>query len=227
MRTNVYGLAILIVCLGTGLGCSGGGGTDKTKTKLDTSTTLESLYCEDEGIYGDTCVLDDPDNPFADAHFPDAQSYFELAEGLPSAQSAFYLWATALARQPAPEFQYLVAESLHALYTEGQDPLVRDQAVRAYRSTLDNFFDGQFFFAADFLDGSPLIGLAIKDLVAENLANSFDRGLRPLVEPFEENLGQAQALVGEWGYSIRVVLAPDLSTPNIPDDTVEQYIMER
>ena len=48
---------------------------------------------------------------------------------------------------------------------------------------------------------------------------------RPLT--FEENLGQAQALVGEWGYSIRVVLAPDLSTPDDPNDTVEQYIMER
>ena len=59
------------------------------------------------------------------------------------------------------------------------------------------------------------------------LANSFARGLTPLTEPFDENLGQAQALVGEWGYSIRVVLAPDLSTPDNPDDTITQYIMEK
>jgi hypothetical protein len=225
----VCGLAILSLGLVAGVGCSGGGsgGSDRTEVTLDTSTVLGSLYCEDEGLYGDTCVLENPDNPFADAYFPDTESYFEMAEGLPSALSAYYLWATALARQPAPEFQFLVAQSLHALYTEGQDPLARDQAIRAYRMALDEFFDGQFYFAADYLTGEPLVGLAIKDLVAENLANSFERGFLPLVEPPDENLGQAQALVGEWGYSIRVVLAPDLSTPNDPNDTVEQYIMER
>jgi hypothetical protein len=224
---NVGSFAILGLCLLIGVGCYDEGGSDKKKTKLDTKTRIGFLECEDEGLFGEDCVLDNPENPFANSFFPDVEAYFDLAGDLPSAQSEYYLWATALARTPAPEFQFLVAEALHKLYTEGQDPLVRDQAIRAYRSSLDNFFDGEFFFAADFLDGSPLIGIAIKNLVAENLANSFARGLLPLVEPFEQNLPQAQVLVGEWGYSIRLVIAPDLTTPNDPNDTVEQYIMER
>ena len=228
MRVSVCGLAILSLCLVTGVGCGGGGSSkDVTKTTIDTRPVLLVLRCEDEGLFGDDCVLDNPNNPFANSVFADTEAYFEIAEDLPSALSQYYLWATALANQGAPEFQFLVAQSLHALYTEGGDPLARAQAIRAYRSCLDEFYDGQFYFAADYLTGEPLVGIAIKNLIAENLANSFDRGLTPLVEPFEENLGQAQALVGEWGYSIRVVLAPDLSTPNIPDDTVEQYIMER
>jgi len=228
MRTNVCGLAALSLCVIIGVGCGGGGGgVDRTTVPLDTSTQLGSLRCEDEGLFGDECVLDNPNNPFATTNFEDVKAAFELAEDLPSALSAYYLWASALARLGAPELQFLVAQSLHQLYTEGGDPLARAQAIRAYRSSLDEFFDAQFYFTADYLTGEPLVGIAIKNLIAENLAHSFDRGLTPLVEPYEENLGQAQALVGEWGYSIRLVVAPDLSTPNDPNDTVVQYIMER
>jgi hypothetical protein len=228
MRLTVCGLLILSLSLVAGVGCSrSSGGTDKTKTRLDTSTRIGSLRCENEGLFGDTCVLDNPNNPFADSYFKNLEAYFKVAEDLPSALSAYYLWATALANEGAPELQFLVAQSLHALYTEGGDPLVREQAIKAYRSALDNFFDATFFFTADYLTGEPLVGIAIKNLIAENLANSFERGFTPLVEPFEENLGQAQALVGLWGYSIRLVVAPDLSTPDDPNDTVVQYIMER
>jgi hypothetical protein len=227
MRTTAYGLVILSLFLVTGIGCGGGGGTDKTEVPLDTSTQLGFLRSEDEGLFPDDSVLDNPNNPFANSAFPDLESYFELNEDLPSALTRYYLWATALANLAAPETQFLVAQSLHELYTEGGDPLARVQAIRAYRSALDNFFDSKFFFTADFLTGEPLVGTAVKNLIAENLANSFERGLTPLVEPFDENLGQAQALVGEWGYSIRLVIAPDLTTPNDPNDTVVQYVMER
>jgi hypothetical protein len=228
MRISTYGLAILSLCLVTVVGCSGGGGgTGRTVVPLNTSTALGFLYCEDEGIYPNTCTLDNPNNPFKDSAFEDIDSYFEVAADLPSALSAFYLWATGLARTSNPDFQFLVAQSLHALYTEGGDPLAKEQAIKAYRQSLDEFYDATFYFAADYLTGEPLVGLSVKNLIAENLANSFEQGFTPLVEPFDENLGQAQALVGEWGYSIRVVVAPDLSTPDIPDDTITQYIMER
>jgi hypothetical protein len=63
MRTTAYGLVILSLFLVTGIGCGGGGGTDKTEVPLDTSTQLGFLRSEDEGLFPDDSVLDNPNNP--------------------------------------------------------------------------------------------------------------------------------------------------------------------
>lgn len=132
--------------------------------------TVLNLNCANVGIYTETCVLDDPENPFVDASIGEFDennlegfNKFDLANEIPSgpagAKSRFYFWATALARRPIGENQYFTALALHELYTAQieqtgfGDPIVREQAVKAYRSLLDNFFSSVVFFACFFDNG--------------------------------------------------------------------------
>lgn len=120
---------------------------------------LLNLACEEVGINDETCVLTDPENPFRDTatfefdrNNPEGPSKFELADQIPAAPSPtgakarFYLWATALARFPSGENQWYTARALHELYTFNEDELIRLQALKAYRSNLENFFGSVSFF---------------------------------------------------------------------------------
>ncbi|NNE36499.1 MAG: hypothetical protein HKN13_14790, partial [Rhodothermales bacterium] len=116
---------------------------------------LLNLACENVGIADETCVLDDPENPYASTTIIDTQIFadgnkFELFDAIPAgptgAKARFYLMATALANYPSGENQWYTARALHEVYTYNQDELIRLQALKAYRSNLDNFFGSVSFF---------------------------------------------------------------------------------
>lgn len=131
-------------------------GTNLSAIVLPTDLLL-NLSCENAGINNETCVLNDPANPFRfvatfefDVNNPDGPSKFDLLDGIPAgptgAKARFYLFASALARRPSGENQWYTARSLHELYTYNNDDLIRQQALNAYRSNLDNFFGSAVFF---------------------------------------------------------------------------------
>ena len=107
-----------------------------------------NLFCEDMGIFTETCVLDDPDNPYARVQVTDANK-FDLADAAPSFKSRVYLWATALARNSTGENQINAAKAMYSLSNESCSQLIQDQAQRAYRSVLDNYFGDVTFFSTD------------------------------------------------------------------------------
>lgn len=226
---------------------------------LPTDTVL-NLNCADVGINLETCVLTDPENPFVDTVIgefnendadndgdgaPDSFNKFELAAAIPAgpagAKARFYFWATALARLPIGENQFYTAQALHELYTAQiqvhgiGDPIVRDQALAAYRSVLDNFFDSAAFFACDFrngifrgcpspdfdpaLDDRALISFPINVTVAASLHNpssirgpEYPSGYAFLVEDRPGDVF-ILALLSDWGYTY---------LPDIPVITVNE-----
>jgi hypothetical protein len=121
---------------------------------LPTDVVL-NLFCADVGLAGETCVLDDPENPFATTTIiefagPDVPgNKFEIANTIPlgptGAKARFYFWATAFAYRQSGENQYYTALALHEVFDANsnpveQDELIREHALKAYRSLLDNFF---------------------------------------------------------------------------------------
>ncbi|NNF17418.1 MAG: hypothetical protein HKN70_11780 [Gammaproteobacteria bacterium] len=184
------------------------------------------LACADAGINDETCILDDPANPFVnvsipefDANNPDAPTKYDLANQLPQgpagAKTRFYFWATALARRASGENQYQTAVMLHEMYELNRDPLIQMQALRAYRSVLDNFFNSVIFFVCGpNPDGtgcrpprvdapfSNNLNIIVAKIIFTNVApsnpNYYPNGYAPLVA------GDALtklALFSEWGYT--------------------------
>jgi len=190
-------------------------GRDITELLLPTDVVL-NLFCPDVAINSETCVLDDPENPFAtsavpepdqvpDANgdgIPDYDDKFALAAKLPQgpmgAKARFYLWATALARRQTGENQWYTARALHELYDANsnrvfEDELIKEHTKRAYRSVLDNFFGQVTFFGV----GTSLIPVQLNELVARDIFFPDSTGFRPLVG----NELEALELLGEWGYT--------------------------
>jgi hypothetical protein len=92
IATLIAGSMILLTA-----GCSeDDGGTVQNTVQLPTDSTL-NFYCENEGIYLDTCVLDNPENPYATVAVTE-DNKFTLNDAAPSAKSRYYVWATALAK---------------------------------------------------------------------------------------------------------------------------------
>ena len=122
------------------------GGQVQNTVKLPVDSVL-NFRCEDEGIFPEDCVLDNPENPYVSVAITE-DNKFDLAADAPSAKSRYYLWATALARGAGlqGENQYFTAVSLHQVYGESGSPTTRDQARTAYRSVLDNFFLAPSFY---------------------------------------------------------------------------------
>ena len=174
--------------------------------ELPTDLVL-NLCSKDAGITGEFCVLDDGNNPFRntptrefDVNNPDAIIKFDLAADIPpgpsGAKARFYFWATALARRPSGENQYLTAQALHELYTAGGDPIIREQALKAYRSVLDNFLGsvivfeccGEFFLPPPGRDPVPfpilLSQLTLEKLRRPDLTSDsefYPNGFTPLL----------------------------------------------
>ena len=160
--------------------------------KLPTDTVL-NLYCENVGIADETCVLDDPENPYAtvtiiEPSATDSGNKFDLFDAIPEgptgAKAAFYLWATALAYRQSGENQYYTALALHELFdansnaigNEGsEDELIREHAKKAYRSVLDNFFGSVTVFecaaCGRITDGGdfPQFAVPLNERVADHL----------------------------------------------------------
>ena len=122
------------------------GGQIQNTVQLPVDSVL-NFRCEDEGVFPEDCVLDNPENPYVSVAVTE-DNKFDLANEAPSAKSRYYLWATALARGVGlqGENQYYTAVSLHEVYGESGSPTTRDQARKAYRSVLDNFFLAPSFF---------------------------------------------------------------------------------
>ena len=195
-------------------GCSEvDGGSVQNTVQLPIDSTL-NFYCENEGIYLDTCVLDNPENPYANvpitepsdeepedpcAELYDPTSKFTLSDDAPSSKARYYLWATALARGVGlqGENQYFTAFYLHALYAESGSPTTREQALKAYRSLLDNYFLSVTFDKYEVAACEEVkVAAALKDRVGENLYAPTDPAL---VSLYTEQDFALQDL-GEWGY---------------------------
>ena len=196
----------LLALAATACGPEDTDGVVTTATVLPTDTLL-NLACADAGIYLETCILDDPENPFAfitinefDVNNPGAENKFEIANGIPAgpagAKARFYFWATALARRASGENQYYTALALHELFTVNSDPIIKTQAVKAYRSVLDNFFGSVTFFGP-FGAAQVSIPFQLNLLVADNLYRTAATGHAPLYATQLEAL----AAIGEWGYT--------------------------
>jgi hypothetical protein len=197
-------------------GCSAPGsdsGIVINEIMLPTDTVLD-LACADVGIAAETCILQDPENPFRyvatneyDINNPDAETKFDLAANIPAgptgAKARFYLWATALARRPSGENQWYTARALHELWDANSDPLIQNQALRAYRSNLDNFYGSVTFFECC---GGVSFSVTLNEKVADDLYRTASTGYARLV-PGDPLL--TLSLIAEWGYTYRPANPPD------------------
>lgn len=94
----------------------------------------------EEGVYPDTSVLSDPQNPFADGI--DAALKWEILATDPT--PGFYAFATALATQPNGENQFYTASCLQQVYDAAKIAPENlywawSAAVRGYQGVLDHF----------------------------------------------------------------------------------------
>ncbi|NGX16256.1 hypothetical protein [Wenzhouxiangella sp. XN24] len=229
------GKHLLLALLGTAAlvsaGCSGE--RDESDGELINTIVLPTdvvldLYCENIGVHPETCVMEDPENPFAtttiiefDVNNPDADNKFDLFNALPpgpsGAKARFYFWATALAQRPSGENQYYTALALHELYDANSnaistDELVRQQALKAYRSVLDNFYSSVTVFEccpAASPDGEPVpFSIPLNELTADALYRTEATGFRRVV-PGDPILVLEVLL--DWGYSYQPATPPDFN----------------
>ncbi len=191
-----------------------------TSIVLPTDTLL-NLACIDVGIFAETCIEQDFENPYRtatirefDVNDPDAETKFALADQIPAgptgAKARFYLWATALARRPSGENQWYTARALHELFDANDDPIIQNQALRAYRSVLDNFFGSVTFFeccANIDPNNEPVpFSVPLNELVADDLYRTDATGYARLI-PGDPLLTQSQ--LAEWGYTYQPATAPN------------------
>ncbi|PKN77578.1 MAG: hypothetical protein CVU48_11160 [Candidatus Cloacimonetes bacterium HGW-Cloacimonetes-1] len=185
---------ILILLLVLISGCDRKTGDVLTDVTLPTDYIL-NLYSASEGIYPDTSIMDNPLNPFAHANV-NMQNIWDLTDECPSPKSRFYLWGTLLANSPTGEHQYFTARSLHELYTMGGSENAKEQAKKAYRATLDHFFDSVTWWQAEWIVDETHYAVLLRNLVAQNLYDPTGMNLLPLYsDPV-----LALADLSEWGY---------------------------
>ena len=188
-------------------------GIDFNQIILPTDTLL-NLACAEAGIGFEKCVLEDPENPFAlvatpefNVNNPDGLTKFDLANNIPAgptgAKARFYLWATALARFPSGENQWYTARALHELFDANSDELIRNQALKAYRSVLDNFFGSVTFFECC---GGISFSATLNEKAADDLYRTEATGFVRLVPGDPLNV---QSLLAEWGYTYRPATPPN------------------
>lgn len=170
-------------------------GTVQNTVELPVDSTLD-FYCKDEGIFEENCVLDNPNNPYANVAITE-DNKFDLHDEAPSAKSRFYLWASALAKGAGipGENQYYVALSLHQVYAESGSVSTMEQAKKAYRSVLDNYFLAPTYFGP-FTPEESFFAVPVKDLVGQNL---FEPSAENLVS-FYNDPANALAEMSDWGY---------------------------
>lgn len=181
-------------------------GDIRNTVALPTDDTIPlDLYCEDIGIFDETCILDDPANPYASSPISE-ESKFELAADAPSFTAEFYVWGTALAKGIGAqgENQFYVALNLHRMWAASNSELTRLQALKAYRSYLDNYFGSTTFFEIP-LDSDNFVPFSLNIFTGEmlfdpvDITNTFNS--TRLFNP-DENINKFEASieVGEWGY---------------------------
>jgi hypothetical protein len=229
-RNRNRSLMILLSCFGVLIagGCESPSDEDGVVINtivLPTDVVL-NLACANVGIYQETCVLGDPENPYVttaiiefDPNNPDADNKFDLFNSIPAgptgAKARFYFWATALARRQSGENQFYTALALHELFDANsnvlsQDELVRAQALKAYRSVLDNFFGSVTVFEC--CPGASPIGepvafaVPLNELAADNLFRTAATGFKRLVDG--DPILVLEVFV-EWGYAYQAATPPN------------------
>ncbi len=111
----------------------------------------------EEGVYPDTSVLDNPNNPFRDGI--DSELKWEILATDPT--PGYYAFATALAMEPVGEHQFYTASCLQQVYDSARiDPedlyWAWSASVRGYQKVLDQFPDSVTYDA----DGVTTYALA-------------------------------------------------------------------
>jgi hypothetical protein len=203
-RLLVAGMLILVLS-----GCGevdDDDGTVVNTVALPTDDTIPlDLYCEDIGIFTETCILDDPANPYATSPLS-VDLKFELDADAPSFTAKFYLWGTALAKGiGAPgENQFYVALNLHRMWASSNSELTRLQALRAYRSYLDNYFNSTTFFEIP-VDSGNFVPQSLNIFTGEMLFDPADisntyTSTRLFNPDPNVNRFEAEIEVGIWGY---------------------------
>ena len=109
------------------------------------------LYNDKVGIHPNQDVLLDPNNPFMDYGVGSETKWDILATG--GNVATFYAWATLLANQPNGEHQFFTGIGLRGIYetqeVSGEDlATVREMAIAAFQSVLDNFPESVTFDAS-------------------------------------------------------------------------------
>jgi hypothetical protein len=109
---------------------------------IDLQEVTFTVTDTDMGIFPNESVLDDEGNPFRNVPIDLDAKFLINDEGNNAA--GFYSWATVLARQPTGEHQFYTGTKLQGLYESREVAneeleTVRDMAIRAYQSVLDNF----------------------------------------------------------------------------------------
>ena len=216
MITLLFGFGILVAG-----GCSSPSDTDGEVINgiVLPSDVVLNLACENVGVYPENCVLGDPENPFItttivefDPNNPRQDDKFDLNDSLPpgpaGAKARFYLWATALARRPSGENQYYTARALHELFDANSnvlstDELAREQALKAYKSVLDNFWGSVTFFECELCPPDEFGDLIkfpaqLNEEVGDDLFRFDSTGFKLLVEGGEIRVLE---LIGRWGYT--------------------------
>lgn len=210
-NAQILARVVLLVLLGSmfllsGCGKSSSDGDVENEIDLPTDDTRAfDLFCRDIGLFLESCVLDDPDNPYARVAMTN-EIKFELDEDAPSATARFYLWATALARGAgAPgENQFYVALNLHRMWASSNSEIIRLQALRAYQSYLDNFFDSVTFFEIP-LDSDEFFPFSLNEFTGQllfdptNVANTYTSARLFSPDP-NVNKDKASQEIAEWGY---------------------------
>ncbi len=204
-----------VVLLLNGCGIDSDDGDVTNTIDLPTDSALD-LYCENMGVGYETCVLDDPENPYANVAFvtadpsdnqPDNNTEFNdvkfaLAAAAPSTKALFYLWATTLVRQPNGENQLNTARALYLLSDESGSQLIRDQALAAYRSVLDNFLGHVTFFStADFgVTPGVFYPLQVSELAVAQIMVGVGGTLMFDDADLVRNGFLARVEINKWGY---------------------------
>ena len=192
-------------------------GEESSEIVLPTNNYL-NLYCENEGIHPEKCVMDDEENPYRFVAVND-DTKWDLSKACASAKASFYLWATALASQSVGEHQYYVAESLHKLYTLEKNENIRKQTIKAYRAVLDHFFEAKMYIEAWWIKDEDLAYAEgfIRHMVGRRLFGIWEGndnegvtrtynidgmklGNGMILDNLFETEFHAQAAMNEWGY---------------------------
>ena len=201
----------LVLLFASMSGCVGDSGWD-SGTIMNTTTTprgpLTSLYCPNIGINDETCVLSDPNNPYRNIAVTgetkwdlEAEANASMqAESITDSQLGYYLWATALAKEPSGENQFYTAVALQDNFASQGSTVAQDQAKKAYRSFLDNFFDSITY------DATGTVEIPLINWVAPNLVNSGASGF------LYDSRNDAVLDLASWGYNVDLTQTPPLIT---------------
>jgi len=202
---KILSLGVLLLAI-AGCGKGGSDGDVENSIELPTDDTIPlDLKCADVGLYTETCVLDDKSNPYRNSVITEVNK-FTLDADAPSYTARFYLWATALARGigAGGENQFYVAYNLHLMWGASNSELTRVQALRAYQSYLDNYFDSLTYFEIP-LDSEIFFPQSLNLFTGQLLfdptaATNTYTGPRLFNPDPAINRDMASVEVGSWGY---------------------------